>query len=64
MNKTFSQGFIHDIAELLDICIENNTDNVDLNFNFDGKMFKLNITFSANCKEKQNEEGDVNNDNT
>ena len=30
MDKDFSEGFMHDVADLLEYCAENNTDNVDL----------------------------------
>ena len=47
MDKDFSEGFMHDIADLLEYCAENNTDNVDLTFTFGNKELNLNITFSA-----------------
>lgn len=34
MDKDFSEGFMLDIADLLECCVENNTDNVDLIFYF------------------------------
>ena len=46
MDKDFSEGFMHDIADLLECCKENNTDNVDLKFNFEDLELKVNITFS------------------
>lgn len=30
MDKDFSEGFMHDIADLLKYCAENNTDNASL----------------------------------
>lgn len=47
MNKDFSEGFMHDIADLLELCKENNTDNVDLSFSFGDKVLNVNITFSV-----------------
>ena len=46
MDKDFSEGFMHDIADLLECCKENNTDNVDLKFTFEDLELKVNITFS------------------
>ena len=47
MDKDFSEGFTHDIADLLELCKENNTDNVELSFNFGDKVLNVNITFSV-----------------
>lgn len=47
MDKDFSKGFMHDIADLLEYCAENNTDNVDLIFCFGDKELSVNIAFSA-----------------
>ncbi len=49
MDKDFSEGFMLDIADLLECCVENNTDNVDLIFTFRDKElsvlhFQLNKT--------------------
>lgn len=46
MDKDFSEGFMHDIADLLENCMENNTDNVDLKFNFEDLELNVNLTFS------------------
>ena len=46
MDKDFSEGFMHDIADLLECCKENNTDNVGLKFTFEDLELKVNITFS------------------
>ena len=47
MDKDFLEGVMHDIADLLEYCAENNTDNVDLIFTFGDKKLNLNITFST-----------------
>lgn len=47
MNKDFSKGFMHDIADLLDCCMENETDHLELDFDFNGKVLKVDITFSV-----------------
>lgn len=47
MDKDFSEGFMHDIADLLEYCAENNTDNVDLIFCFGDKELSVNIAFST-----------------
>lgn len=46
MDKEFSEGFMHDIADLLTICTENNTDNMELEFDVAGKTLNVSITFS------------------
>ena len=47
MDKDFSKGFMYDVADLLEYCAENNTDNVDLIFTFGDKELSVNIAFSA-----------------
>ena len=47
MDKNFSEGFTHDVADLLEYCAENNTDNVDLIFAFGDKELSVNIVFST-----------------
>ena len=46
MDKEFSEEFMHDVADLLEYCAENNTDNADLLFVIGDKELNLNITFS------------------
>ena len=46
MDKNFSNGFMQDIADLLEACMENKTDNVDLDFEINGIHLGVNITFS------------------
>ena len=47
MNREFSEGFMNDIAYLMQMCLENKTDNVDLTFEIDGCTLGVNITFSV-----------------
>ena len=46
MDKEFSEGFMKDIAGLLELCMKNNTDNIELNFNINGRELNIDITFS------------------
>ena len=46
MNKKFSKDFMNDIADLLELCMENNTNNIELNFNINGRELNIDITFS------------------
>ena len=46
MDKEFSEGFLHDLADLLDYCKDNKTDSIDLHFAFGNKRLKMNIVFS------------------
>ena len=43
---------MHDIAKLLELCANNETDGVELTFNIKGKVLTLDLTFSVR-------EGDV-----
>lgn len=54
MDKEFSEGFLYDVADLLEACMENETDNIDLIFDCNGTKLKMDITFSI--LDKQNEE--------
>ena len=46
MTKTFSEGFMQDLVTLLEYCVENNTDNVELNFDINGRELQVDIAFS------------------
>lgn len=46
MDKIFSEGFLHDMADLLDLCAKNETDNMSLMFDFNGTTLNVDITFS------------------
>jgi hypothetical protein len=46
MDKEFSEGFMQDLADLLEFCMENKTDSMELDFNYGGKHLKVDITFS------------------
>lgn len=46
MDKDFSEGFMLDIADLLEYCKENNTDTVNLKFALKDCELNVNITFS------------------
>lgn len=37
MDKDFSEGFLHDIADLMKECVKHNTDNVNIIFSFGDK---------------------------
>ena len=53
MEKEFSEGFLHDLADLLDYCKDNKTDNIDLHFVFGSKRLKMNIIFSIDDEDKK-----------
>lgn len=59
MEKEFSEGFLHDLADLLDYCKDNKTDNIDLHFVFGSKKLKMNIIFSIDEEEQK---GELNNE--
>lgn len=52
-DKKFSEGFMYDIADLLELCMENHTDNIGLTFEINGKVLDLDITFSLRSKENE-----------
>ena len=45
MKTVFSDGFMQDIANLLEFCLETKQDNVDLFFNVNDSTLKINIAF-------------------
>lgn len=45
MDKEFSNGFMQDIADLLEFCLETKQDNVELFFNVNDSTLKINIAF-------------------
>lgn len=47
MNKKFSDGFMLDMADLLEICMDNRTDSIDLDFDINGQRLNIEITFSV-----------------
>lgn len=44
-NKEFSNGFMQDLADLLELCMKNNTDSMELDFDYSGKHLKVDISF-------------------
>lgn len=46
MNKKFSEGFMHDMADLLEVCMKGKTDTVELDFDINGNQLNVEITFS------------------
>lgn len=44
--KKFSEGFLHDMADLIDLCMENDTDNLEVKIPINGKTLNIEICFS------------------
>ena len=44
--KDVSEGFLHDIADLIDMCSKEGTDNIELTFEAAGKKLCIEMTFS------------------
>ena len=44
--KRFSNGFLSDLIYLIETCQKNNANNIDLYYNVDDKVMKINISFS------------------
>lgn len=47
MDKEFSDGFMQDIADLLEFCLETKQDNLELVFGVDDNTLKINIAFEV-----------------
>lgn len=47
MDKEFSEGFMQDLADLLELCMKNKTDSMELDFDYSGKHLKVDISFSV-----------------
>lgn len=45
MNKSFSPGFQQDIADLLDICMENGTDTITITMGYEKADLDIDMTF-------------------
>ena len=54
MDKDFSEGFMHDLADLLEVCMKGKTDTVELDFDINGNQLHVEITFSV--KERETDE--------
>ena len=55
MEKAFSPGFQHDIADLLDICMENQTDNITIDMEYPSGFLEIDLTFRVKGKEPMDE---------
>ena len=44
--KEFSEGFLHDIADLIDLCMKNDTDNLEIKMPVNGQTLNIEICFS------------------
>ena len=50
MDKEFSEGFLHDLADLLDMCSKGDTDTISLSFDINGRQLNVEMTFSIENK--------------
>lgn len=48
MNREFSKEFMNDLAYLLELCTNQNTDTVELCFDINGKKLNVEMIFSIN----------------
>ena len=44
-NKEFSPEFQHDIADLLELCIDNKTDNITIDMEYPKGILEIDMTF-------------------
>ena len=47
INKEFSNGFIKDLADIIDSCIENHTDGGTIKLEFNNKILNVEMKFSV-----------------
>lgn len=47
MDKHFSEGFMHDMADLMEVCMKGKTDTVELDFDINRNQLHVEITFSV-----------------
>lgn len=45
MDKKFSEGFIRDLGNILQLCVDGNTDSITLKFEVNGKQLHVDMTF-------------------
>ena len=57
MEKAFSPGFQHDIADLLELCLENETDSLTIDLEYPKGTIEVDLTFRVIPKE-HGDEGD------
>ena len=46
MDNQFSEGFMHDLGKLLEMCCMANTDNLEVDFTINGNRLKVKFVFS------------------
>ena len=51
VEKDFSEGFMHDVADLLDGCMKEKTDTAEVILNVNGKELHITMTFSIKVPE-------------
>lgn len=44
-DKEFSEGFLHDLADVLQLCMDGNTDSITLQFEVNGRRLHVDMTF-------------------
>lgn len=45
MDKKFSEGFLRDLGDVLQLCMDGNTDSITLQFEVNGKQLTVDMTF-------------------
>ena len=58
MEKAFSPGFQHDIADLLELCSENETDSLTIDLEYPTGVLEVDLTFRVIPKEHGDEGSD------
>lgn len=51
MEKAFSPEFQHDIADLLELCIENQTDSITIDLEYPRGILEVDMTFRVKANE-------------
>lgn len=47
-DKEFSEGFLHDMADLLEMCSNGNTDSISISIPVNNNILNIDLTFSVN----------------
>ena len=47
MEKNFSEGFLIDMADLMQMCVDNDTDTIQIEMEAGGGKVTIDITFST-----------------
>lgn len=50
LDKNFSQDFMNDLVDVIEVCMKNNTDNIQMEFDIGGNTLLVDMTFKCIVK--------------